>query len=293
MLSVAIITCNRLEQFKQCVLSCIQHVKGKWELVVVDNYSTDGTKTWMETYEFGPDVQLNYSYMDKNLGVAGARNVAYQKANGEVVYFLDDDALIDGAEDCLNKAYAYMMENEDTLLMGTEIYDHKIKGLLVEIPQKGCELKTGTIMRGFLGGSHFIKKGNLDIQTLYPKFIFYGGEELYLSYRCYDRGGVCRYYKEFTVHHYPSSKTRLSENEMKISRYSNAYSFRRALFPQPYKAIASLFYIVNLVEGFGFNLPMYYACTRRVFRKETDVSKISVQTIKKMTGYFGMIKVFK
>lgn len=293
MLSVAIITYNRIEQFRESVLSCAHHINGEWELVVVDNHSTDGTKEWMETYDFGENIKVNYSYMEKNLGVAGARNVAYKNAQGDIVYFLDDDALIEGATDCLNKAYTYMEQNKDVVLMGTEIYDHKINGLLVEIPQKGHELKTGTIMRGFMGGSHFVKKNELNIQTLYPEFIFYGGEELYLSYRCYNQGGICCYYKEFVVHHYPSLKSRLSEDEMKVSRYTNAYSFRKVLFPWPYSLFASVFYCINLAKGFGLKFSKYCECNKRVYKGKTEDLKISKATIRKLVGYFGIVKVFK
>jgi len=293
MLTVAMITCNRLEQYKQAIISCETHIKGEWELVVVDNHSSDGTKEWTIEYFKERSHILNYIYLEKNCGVAGARNIAYQNARGEVVYFLDDDAVIEGTEDCLNQAYQYMQNNKQLALMGTEIFDHKINDLLVEIPQKKEELVTGTIMRGFVGASHFVNKEKLGDIELYPEFIFYGGEELYLSFKSYERWGMCCYYKEFTVHHYPSSKTRLSKEEMQISRFSNAYKIRKALFPKQYNPLLRVFYYINVFKAFRFDFKSIAECNKRTKFTPEAIDKISIETVKKLVNLFGIVKVFK
>lgn len=294
MLTVAIITCNRKEQFIDAIISCENHIKNiEWQLVVVDNHSTDGTQEWTEQHFIDKPGILKYLYMDKNYGVAGARNIAYSKADGDIVYFLDDDAIIEGRDDCLDQAYHYMKEKTKAALMGTYIYDHKIKGPLNSIPQKGKMLETGTLMMGFLGGSHFINKSLLGNIMLYPEFVFYGGEELYLSFLTYAKNLNCYFYNDFEVHHYPSLKTRLSELELKISVYCNSYKVRATLFPKEYQFLVKFFYYVNIFIGFKFNVKGIKECNKRIKDFDYESQKIDKYTVKRLVKLFGVVKVFK
>lgn len=60
---------------------------GDWEVVVVDDASTDRTAALAEG--FGPGVTVVRS--ERNLGPAGARNLALARASGELVALLDAD----------------------------------------------------------------------------------------------------------------------------------------------------------------------------------------------------------
>lgn len=294
MLTVAIITCNRKQQFAEAVISCEKHIKNiEWELIIVDNHSIDGTQEWTEKHFKGKPGILNYLYLNKNYGVAGARNIAFSNAKGDIVYFLDDDAVIEGPDDCLDLAYLYMKTKPNAALMGTYIYDHKIEGLLNSIPQKGKKLDNGTLMLGFVGASHFINKKLLGDIVLYPEFIFYGGEELYLSISVYDKNLNCYFYKDFKVHHYPSTKTRLSPSEMKMSLYCNAYKVRTALFPRKYQFLVKFFYYINVFKGFKFHIKDIIECNRRIKSFQGQCFKVKKSTVKKLVGLFGIIKVFK
>jgi glycosyltransferase involved in cell wall biosynthesis len=60
---------------------------GSWEVVVADDASTDGTAAVAKS--FGSRVRLVRA--ERNLGPAGARNLALQHAEGELVVLLDAD----------------------------------------------------------------------------------------------------------------------------------------------------------------------------------------------------------
>jgi glycosyltransferase involved in cell wall biosynthesis len=65
-----------------------------WEILVVDNNSTDGTAQLIEAYQknwYNP-VSLRY-YFEPKQGLAFARQKAIEEAKGELVGFLDDDNL--------------------------------------------------------------------------------------------------------------------------------------------------------------------------------------------------------
>ena len=142
MLSIVFITCNRKETLIAAIESCHRHISMPWELVVVDNHSEDKSHEVVADYAKLKNINFNYIYLEKNYGVAKARNIGFDTAKGEVVYFLDDDAVISTSGNCLDNAYNYMISQSKVYVMSTKIFDHKINDYLLEVEQKGRQLKT-------------------------------------------------------------------------------------------------------------------------------------------------------
>ena len=58
-----------------------------WEIVLVDNASTDGTPEYVKT-ELAPRFpHLRYIYSNKNTGFAGGNNLGARHARGEYILF--------------------------------------------------------------------------------------------------------------------------------------------------------------------------------------------------------------
>jgi len=64
--------------------------KDKYEIIVVDNRSTDSTKEVVE--QFIEKGNIRYIY-ESNLGLSFARNTGWRNARGDYVAYLDDDAI--------------------------------------------------------------------------------------------------------------------------------------------------------------------------------------------------------
>jgi uncharacterized protein YydD (DUF2326 family) len=47
--SIVILTCNQLQYTKKCIESIFQNTRQPYELIIVDNGSTDGTVEYLET----------------------------------------------------------------------------------------------------------------------------------------------------------------------------------------------------------------------------------------------------
>lgn len=62
---------------------------GEFEVVVVDDRSTDGTPAYLASHR--PPFDLRVVTLTENLGRAAARNRGVERAAGELVVFLDDD----------------------------------------------------------------------------------------------------------------------------------------------------------------------------------------------------------
>ncbi len=84
---------------------CAQDYPGPWDVVVVDNLSTDSTSRIAR--QFGSRLQLNVVDATARASAAHARNVGIEKATGEWIVFVDGD---DVAEATLLSTYARMTD---------------------------------------------------------------------------------------------------------------------------------------------------------------------------------------
>lgn len=87
----------------ESVLSQTYH---KWELIIVDDCSTDNTDSVVQSFN---DTRIKYFRNDKNLGAALTRNRALREARGEWIAFLDSDDL--WLPEKLEHMLAYMKSN--------------------------------------------------------------------------------------------------------------------------------------------------------------------------------------
>jgi glycosyltransferase involved in cell wall biosynthesis len=94
LISVIICTYNRSEYLTKAIQSLIdQHTsKDKYEIIIVDNCSTDSTKGVVEQFSNEGKSNIRYIY-EPNLGLSFARNTGWCNAKGKYVAYLDDDAI--------------------------------------------------------------------------------------------------------------------------------------------------------------------------------------------------------
>ena len=88
MVSVIIPTYNRGYCLSESIDSVLNQEYRQIELIVVDDGSTDETPELMAKY---PD--LIYLRLEENSGVSHARNLGIERAQGELICFLDSDDL--------------------------------------------------------------------------------------------------------------------------------------------------------------------------------------------------------
>lgn len=261
----------------------------EWELVVVDNGSSDGTKETIEHLCEREHIALQYHYSDTNLGVAGARNTGYDLARGDVLYFIDDDAFIISEGSCLDDAYQYLQSHSDVQALSTRIWDELWDGILPEITEEGRPMENGVQLRSFIGCSHFLKKDGTLEEPIYPGNLFYGGEEIYLSYRIFKAGKKVEYYDGIFVEHHPSKNTRTSKYELYRNRVLNWYIVKRYCYPQPYLLASKVVYwyrITKLARGSFSRLKDVHDLERQRYDKQYEC-KLSRAEMKSMNKKFG------
>ena len=92
----------------ESIQSVLSQTYKNWELIIVDDRSTDNTWKVIQTYADKYDNIRVYQNKE-NLGAGASRNLAIEKANGRFIAFLDSDDL--WTEDKLSEQIPFMIEN--------------------------------------------------------------------------------------------------------------------------------------------------------------------------------------
>ncbi|HEX3035187.1 MAG TPA: glycosyltransferase [Thermodesulfobacteriota bacterium] len=92
LISAIICTHNRADYLAKALQSLVdQHTpKDKYEVIVVDNCSTDSTKEVVGKFSGAGNIRYIY---ESALGLSHARNAGWRNARGRYVAYLDDDAI--------------------------------------------------------------------------------------------------------------------------------------------------------------------------------------------------------
>lgn len=175
-ISIIIPVYNKEDYLDRCLQSIFRQINtsnGSFELLIIDDGSTDNSCSIIEKYAKQYDIIVYVS--QENSGVSVARNKAIQIASGDYVLFLDaDDELIDGA---LPKVHEYL-ENSgpvDMLVTRQTRYDGKTEKLvapptLIEGQKyNGVEAYRNQYVRLNAGGGICRASFIRDKQILFPK----------------------------------------------------------------------------------------------------------------------------
>ncbi|MNO69582.1 N-glycosyltransferase [compost metagenome] len=88
--SIVILTLNKLEYTMDCIQSIREYTRNvQYEIIVVDNGSTDGTREWLLTQKDIISI-LN----DKNVGFPSGCNQGIEIAKGKTVMLLNNDVIV-------------------------------------------------------------------------------------------------------------------------------------------------------------------------------------------------------
>ncbi|MEM1393093.1 MAG: glycosyltransferase [Cyanobacteria bacterium P01_D01_bin.116] len=96
--SVVIPTYNRKPILEKCLKALEKQSLSQksvvidYEIVLVDDGSTDGTLEWLETYK--DDFPHVRTFEQEHMGPAAARNLGVEKAKGDTIIFIDSDLVV-------------------------------------------------------------------------------------------------------------------------------------------------------------------------------------------------------
>ncbi len=92
--SIIVPCCNQVTFTRLCVAALVRHTRPDWELIAVDNGSTDGTGLYLAGVRDAATVPVKIVTNSQNLGFPRAINQGLEAARGEYLVLLNNDAVV-------------------------------------------------------------------------------------------------------------------------------------------------------------------------------------------------------
>lgn len=291
-LSFVIITFNRPDD----TLELLQNISGLNEAatllqdVIVVNNASSSDYTAVKEYAAN-HTAIPFQYIDapSNLGVTKGRNFALQFAKGEIIIFLDDDAVMGNADALQQVVRSFQGEGVDHRPIGIVSFkvvyydtgDMQVNGL----PHKRYSEykdKQEFFTYYFAGGAHAIRRKVLEEVGNLPEEFFYGMEEYDLSYRVLEKGYCIKYDASIIMRHKESPLGRKPKADKLRMMWVNKAKVAWRYLPSLYFATTALLWSFQYLRETGFHLGGYFTGWKQVFgipRKERR-TPLSVATIR-------------
>ncbi len=289
--SIIIVCYNRKNDLRDCVLSVLNQDAIPDEVVIIDNASTDGTFELFEG-EFHTYENIKYFKIHQNLGVAGGRNFGIEKSTGDMLIFLDDDALLDtkNAIELINDKFekdpmigilSFKIVNYFSRSIRREEFPHINKSLH---PDKEFETSY------FIGGGCAIKKEVFETCGFYPEDFFYGLEELDISFRALDKGYKIYYFPSVVVLHKKSPSGRVPDKRKWIHLFRNRLAISyKYLSKMHLFVLVHIWFLKILKESSSITIPFRGIFSFLSDKKKLEKNRVSVDTIRKIRKLSGRI----
>lgn len=133
-----IVPVHNVKKYIAETVECVRRqTYGNWELLLVEDCSTDGTAQALDGYlDEVNDGRIKLTHMSENVGAAKARNFGLEQACGRYIAYLDSDDLWEPEK--LERELAFMKEKQAAFAFtGYEFADESGKGIgrIVHVPE--------------------------------------------------------------------------------------------------------------------------------------------------------------
>lgn len=261
-LSIVIPTYNRAPILKQALEYLEKQTQTDFEIIIIDDGSTDETKKTISNFQKQSKIQTKYLYQE-NQKQGTARNLGIKEAQGEIILFLGDDifALPKLVEEHLSVHQTFPESNIAVLgkttwdaLIDINPYMHFLEwsGWQFNYPQiqklapftSFSEYKAHNHSGKFLPkkSQHWffytsnisIKKALLEKENFNEQFKAYGWEDIELGQRLTKKENLHLFYNPNAYAHHHHHQTE-ADFENKIKTLATSLKFAPNLKPKWYK----------------------------------------------------------
>ena len=273
-LSIIILTHNTRDLLHACLKSIKENTKEiRFEIIVVDNASSDGTMEMMKS-EF-PEVM--YIYNNRNIGFTKGNNQGIRKSTGRYILLLNSDTeIIDSA---LEKMVQFMDRTPDCGIMGCKLLnpDGSVQYSCRRFPSyqtaffNRYSLLTRLFPRNRFSQSYLMssidhsntrevdwvsgaallarRKAFEEIGILDERFIIYS-EDVDWCYRMHEAGWKVYFFPEARIYHYIGKGTSQHLFRFILIRHISMYRFYRKHYSRSIKSIDYFILLSICMRGF-------------------------------------------
>lgn len=305
-LSVIMPTYNRVETLEKTLLSLEEQTLSKdlFEVVVVDDGSTDGTKEFLERYANRGRLHLTFACKE-NEGQGVARNLGYQISDGHVLIFLQDDTITTPTLLEEHKKVHDTFATHNFICLGNTSWDPAldINAYMLFLERSGMQFDYGALekaklidpvlqlreatFRHFYTSNISMKRTLFEKQQFNPKFKKYGWEDIELGHRMVtqERAVILYNTRAKALHHHqlheselPTRMMQIGKNAVKAQKISSTLKVVPSLWKRVIFMIIGSAPVVNLVGMIAgdqknkknltfFGYLHYYVLIKRYFLK--------------------------
>jgi GT2 family glycosyltransferase len=244
-LSVVIVNYNVKFFLEQCLSSLEKAVgessllRDQTEIFVIDNASNDGSMEFLKP--LFPEIAFLQN--TRNIGFAGANNLAVERCTGEFVLFLNPDTIL--SEDSLERCISFFRSKQDAGAIGVHMVDgagrylkeskrgfpgawtsfFKMTGFAKLFPRSRIfssyylghlDEKNSHSVDILSGAFLMIKKDLFDKLGGFDSRFFMYGEDIDLSYRILKEGYKNYYFSDTTIIHFKGESTNRDYRNTKL-----------------------------------------------------------------------------
>ncbi|MGL4772215.1 MAG: glycosyltransferase [Clostridium sp.] len=253
--SIIIPVFNQLEYTKLCVESIRKFTPlNSYEIIIVDNNSTDNTKKWLEKQK---DVKAIYN--DENKGCTIACNQGIKEANGENILLLNNDVIV--TPNWLNNLYKALYSSENIGAVGAisnnvsnfqqaEVEYNDIQEMLKIASMNNVSNRIQWDYKEKLVGYVFmVKKSVLDKTGLLDEYFSPGNyDDFDISYRILISGYKLLLCKDVFVHHFGGVTQNAQMSEFTKSINENRIKFEEKWGLKVNDIGAIKYDVINLIK---------------------------------------------
>ncbi len=227
-LSIIIVSYNTKKLTQGCLESCLKSLKNapfSYEIVVVDNASTDGSPEMLKMYEAKLKERFKPIPSDENIGFGKGNNLGAKHAQGKYILFLNSDIVV--LNEAISKLFQFYRQNEGKIhflggkLLNKNMTDQNSAAWFFTLPV--------VFAIHFLRGDHWnftrfspnkikmvdwvsgacilTKKNYFDALEGFDRDLFMYMEEVDLLYRAKQKGYLTYFYPEARFIHLGSGSS--------------------------------------------------------------------------------------
>ncbi|MEM7116836.1 MAG: glycosyltransferase family 2 protein [Chloroflexota bacterium] len=213
LVSVIIVNWNGRSWLEQCLPTLQTQTYTPFEIIIVDNGSTDGSAGWLE--EQWPQIKL--LPQTQNLGFAAANNIAIRHSQAPYLITLNNDTKLEPS--CLAELVA-AAKQPDVGMVAAQIVQWqeptRLDSAGIEVDKAGIGWNRGwgcpvseageeTAVFGPSAAAALYKRAMLDEVGLFDEDFFAYYEDVDLAWRGQRAGWRCLYTPKARVHHWHSA----------------------------------------------------------------------------------------
>ena len=255
MISIVIPNYNGNKYLKPCLDSVYAQTYQDFELIIIDNASTDGSYEWLEAY---PNIQ--FKRLNQNYGFSRAVNEGIYLAKGKYVLLLNNDTIMEA--DFLDEILKEMENHPKAFAVCSKMIQYHHPDLIDDAGDEYTLLgwtrkrgdgestakytKSGAVFSACAGAALY-RKAVLEEIGYFDETFFAYMEDVDISYRARIYGYKNRYCADAKIYHIGSatSGSRYNEFKVRLAAQNNVYV--------PYKNMPLLQLVLNspfLIAGY-------------------------------------------